>query len=435
MILNATLLAVAAHWLGQRDTTRVTDPWPPRQIAALQADLPVVRQAVRARVECGRAEQAADLLLSRRRAFVVLERQDEVFAQLRELINGGLNPPWLARAQVIAGGAAYNMLHGDAPELLGHVDDLDRADDVFRVFGYCYQAVSLAEAGNTQAAEEAIDRAIVRADRAQDGPRLMLMAHSAASWVASERGDVAGAVTHAEAGVRAARNSDEVELLVAIIDLARAELRGDDAGAARAVKLMEDAFQRARRIGVTRWLAEVAHLLGVGLIRLGHVIDGSVLVDDALRTIGHASDQSWMLDLIATIAVAALQEGEVAAGAALLAEARAQVRALSDHPANLEVNLMAFPGFVLDPADSLPIATPDLSELAADAHGLAAGCRLHRLPMTSPPGTDTGVVLPSGASCGLTRVITAFHPPISRARSCVWPARIGGYESCGCLTL
>lgn len=354
------LTTVGQSWAADPAWTSTTAA-PPRRLTGLSEDLGLIRSVVRALVTSGLADRAAELVLSRRRGFIAIGRQDVALDLLRVVLAGDVAPPWRARAQVVAGSAVYNLRRTD-DGLLAHVDDLAPDDHVYRVFGCCYRAVLAADAGagdfGAGAAAQAIDAAV-----ASGMPSLALMAYSAASWSATARTDPDEAVQHAEFGLAAAvRMADGPEIVNALADLARAELGGGHGGPARAAELAQDGLQRARRLGATLQVAEHAQLLGFALIRLGRQVEGARVLGDVLDVAAGNSDPSWALDLVGVSAAVAIHAGLVDEGRDLLRHARARSAATGIPDPIPALVAAAFDGGTVDPTAPAP-AVPDALEV------------------------------------------------------------------------
>lgn len=356
---NRVLTEIARSWIDDGSWTSTTIP-SARRIAGLREDLALMRSVVSALLRVGRIDQAAELVLARRRGFIAIGRQDVALELLGAVLASGVQEPWRARVQVVAGSAAYNLRRTD-DGLLAHVDELAPDDHVYRVFGFCYRAVLQADAvagdRGRGAADEAIAAAVASGEAA-----LALMAYSAASWSAIARADAVEAVRHAELGLGAAISSgDDAEVVTALADLARAELGGGRGGPERALAVAEDGLQRARRLGSRLPVAEHLQLLGFARIRLGEPLEGVRVLRDVLDAVAAYSDQSWAMELVGASAAVAIGAGRIAEGHDLLAHTRSRCASIGVADPIPAILAPAFEGYALDPQLAAP-ALPDTVE-------------------------------------------------------------------------
>jgi hypothetical protein len=358
---------VAEAWLELDQRRDPIKDWSPERIADLDDDLPILRQVVRELAAAGRAVDAARLLLARRRGLFQLGRQDLVAELGRSLLAAGLPPPWSARTAVVAGGAAYATYAPDAGTLLAAVEDLAPDDALHRVLGYSFRSCHLAVEGDAAAARSDADAAV---DEAARDPALLQIAHSSAAWTALVLDDPGSAVEHAQICVELAE--DDLQGLIAVQDLAQAELFGD--GAVRALTLLQEALPRARRTGSTKARLGIELTLAFALIRVGQAGPALDLLLANLPQVAGMSDVGYTLEVVAATGIAvrlcATEEARKARADRLMQAAtkRAQALGLGDDAVPGELSVVAS-AFARSAAE--PMLVPQVPELVEQAGRLA----------------------------------------------------------------
>lgn len=295
----AVARAVGAAWMRRDQDRDLVGDWSRQHLSRLSDDLPLLRQVTQAQIEAGEVAQAAELVLSQRRGLHQIGRDDDLRQLCATILAADPPEPWSARLEVMIGCATFSTYGADAGALLDSVERLDPSDSLFRVLGYAYRAALRSERGNASLARADAEAAT---EAAGTHRTLLQMAHSAASWVATERGDADDAVLHATQGLAAAGNA--LERTTAVTDLARAELmRGR---VERAEELLVGALQDARRLGQYKALSDIQTNLGYALIRRGAAEDGLAMLADVLPAVARMSDLGWTLEVVTAIALAAL---------------------------------------------------------------------------------------------------------------------------------
>ncbi len=347
---GTALDALAALWLErerEHDPLRQPDA---ARLAAVAADLPLTRQVLARLVDTHRQDEAATILLTQRRAFAVLGRQDELLSLAIDLLASGLHGEAKARLSIIAGGAAYNCGDPRAPALLAAVADLPAGDGTYRGYAESWLCVLAAdEAISDPARHEEARRHGDAAIAAADSPAMQLIAHSAAAWAAQTRGDYAAAVKHSTLQVRLAR--DDAEAAQALCDLALAQLYAGDAAGAQLSS--REAISVAVRLGPSVLMADAQRTLGEALLQAGDAKVAAPLLAAALAGSGGRSDQLWGVEVAAGIALAAGLTGRREEALLLLGQADAVARRTSEGAA-------ALPPYLRDMAhrlgaDDLPV--------------------------------------------------------------------------------
>ena len=356
---HAALLAVADLWLEETDRVDFEEHVTEEFVAGVQDDLPILRQVVEELVGNQRPDRATALLGSRRRALALLGRQDVLLDLMRSVLAMPRPGPWLPRAQIVAGSAAY-VVEGPqvATPLLAAVDQLDPSDTVHRVLAHCFRAVIASECGDDDAARAEGDLAISVATEA--GHRGMrLRAHSAAAWAATNRGDAAEVVRLGRIGLDLA--VDDTEAMSTLVDIARGHLMADAPG--QAVPFAQEAVRRSRRIGTGYVLCDALQMLGFSLVRDGQLDDGRGVLAESIRHFA-PSDLGWQLETIAGIALATVAGGPDVEAERLLQDAtRAAVRGgLGDSAVPMELEPLAA-RLSVDPVGVAVGPAPSIAEL------------------------------------------------------------------------
>ncbi|WP_256796253.1 BTAD domain-containing putative transcriptional regulator [Terrabacter sp. Ter38] len=312
-VLDAVADAVADLWVERARRTDPAEQPDARRLAAARADLSTTRWVLEHLTGSGRADEAAEILLSGRRVYAVLGHADETLEGLVAALDAGLSDRVRARAMVGAGSAAYVTSDPRAEELLAAVVDVADDDVTWLVIGHTSLCALHADGSDAEGALRHAREGLARAEASGSRP-LLRVAHSAAGWAALRSGRYDDARDHALAQLGLA--SGDAETVLALQDVTLAELFRQATEAA--IEVATEALRLSLRLGPSFPLAQSQQQLGYALLQAGDAVGAAEMLLAGLRTAPSHHDQGFLLESVAAIGLAACMAGQGEPGRTLV---------------------------------------------------------------------------------------------------------------------
>ncbi|MEO7061735.1 MAG: BTAD domain-containing putative transcriptional regulator [Lapillicoccus sp.] len=318
-----------------------------RDLAQVEADLPMTRLVIDHLLAKGDLEGVATVILAVRRPLTFLGRIWLLEELTRGLLGAGYRGLQAARVDVVLGSVAYGTRASDldTDALLARVQDIAEDDDVYRSIGHNYQCARGADLGQVDAARIAAERGL-EAARRSGRPVLVAASLSVASWAALRRGDAVAAVVFAREALDHVES--DANLAMAWNDLALAQLWADEIDGARAT--LEGAVRLGYRVGPP-WLDNSWKLSGSVFLRNddGRGAAGALAAGAEHYTV--ASDPALMLEFCAQVGLVEVMTGARETGVRRVRRANGYAEAVLGEPN----------------------AVPEYDEVVAARHGIPAG--------------------------------------------------------------